>query len=421
MASAELQARIRAAEAATQQAGPAGAAQAWRRVLELDPAEPQALFLLGRIALDQGRAAEARDLLGKASRSNPGEPMIWYNLALACRAAGDVKAEAEALTGALTADPYCYPAMLARGEMLERVGQPRRAAQVYRDALKIAPPEDRVFPPLRPALARARDSVRRNSEAFAAALEERFADLRSGRPAGELSRFDESRDIMLGRTRPYHQEPTLHHIPRLPAIPFYEREDFPWLAGIEARTGEIAEELKGLLGRRTEDFSPYVSRPPGAPLDDWAELNNSLKWGVFFLCDDGKPVQAHRARCPRTVEALKGAPQPDVPGAGPTAFFSALEPRTHIPPHTGVTNTRLIVHLPLVVPPGCRFRVGNEVREWRVGEALVFDDTIEHEVWNDSDEVRVVLIFDIWNPYLTEVERELSRRLIAGYKAWYEA
>jgi aspartyl/asparaginyl beta-hydroxylase (cupin superfamily) len=72
-----------------------------------------------------------------------------------------------------------------------------------------------------------------------------------------------------------------------------------------------------------------------------------------------------------------------------------------------VTNTRAIIHLPLVVPSGCRFRVGGETREWREGEAFAFDDTIEHEAWNNSDEPRVVLILDVWNPHLTLVEQEL--------------
>ena len=84
-------------------------------------------------------------------------------------------------------------------------------------------------------------------------------------------------------------------------------------------------------------------------------------------------------------------------------------PRTHIPPHTGVTNTRLTVHLPLIVPPNCGFRVGSETREWVPGKAWVFDDTIEHEAWNRSDAPRAVLIFDIWNPILTAAERDLVR------------
>ncbi len=88
-------------------------------------------------------------------------------------------------------------------------------------------------------------------------------------------------------------------------------------------------------------------------------------------------------------------------------MFSALAPHTHIPPHTGVANTRLVVHLPLIVPDGCRFRVGNETRSYTDGEAWVFDDTIEHEAWNDSNEPRIILLFDVWNPRLSQWEQEM--------------
>ena len=103
-----------------------------------------------------------------------------------------------------------------------------------------------------------------------------------------------------------------------------------------------------------------------------------------------------------------------MPRRTPTAFFSILKPRTHLPAHTGVSNTRTIVHLPLIVPPGCRFRVGGETREWREGECLFFDDTIEHEAWNDSDELRAVLIFDTWNPHLSPAERDMLRALFGA-------
>ena len=95
-------------------------------------------------------------------------------------------------------------------------------------------------------------------------------------------------------------------------------------------------------------------------------------------------------------------------------MFSLLAPHTHIPAHTGVANTRLVCHLPLIVPPGCRFRVGESVREWREGEAFVFDDTIEHEAWNDSDKLRVVLILDLWPPALGEAERAAVSAVIAA-------
>ena len=121
------------------------------------------------------------------------------------------------------------------------------------------------------------------------------------------------------------------------------------------------------------------------------------------------PIAERCSRAPATMEVLSRLPQAQVPLRSPSALFSVLQPRTRIPPHTGVANFRLVVHLPLIVPPGCGFRVGGETREWRIGEAWVFDDTIEHEAWNDSDQPRAILILDVWNPLLTEAERAAVR------------
>jgi aspartyl/asparaginyl beta-hydroxylase (cupin superfamily) len=114
-------------------------------------------------------------------------------------------------------------------------------------------------------------------------------------------------------------------------------------------------------------------------------------------------------------------PSAQVPGYALAVFFSVLEPHTRIPAHTGVTNTRLIVHLPLLIPEKgkCFFRVGNETREFEEGQAWVFDDTIEHEAWNDSDRPRAILIFDIWNPLLSEAERERVSAMMVAIRNYY--
>ena len=105
-------------------------------------------------------------------------------------------------------------------------------------------------------------------------------------------------------------------------------------------------------------------------------------------------------------------------GLCPNAMFSALAPHTEIPPHTGETNARLVVHLPLIVPEKCTYRVGFEHRTWKVGEILVFDDTIEHTARNDSDELRVVLIFDIWNPLISREERQVVAALASAARSF---
>jgi aspartyl/asparaginyl beta-hydroxylase (cupin superfamily) len=132
-------------------------------------------------------------------------------------------------------------------------------------------------------------------------------------------------------------------------------------------------------------------------------------------------VDAHCERCPRTAAVVESLPLARTRNYSPNVLFSALEAHTVIPPHTGDTNARLVVHLPLILPPNCTFRVGNDTREWRYGKAWVFDDSVEHEARNDSAQLRVQLMFDVWNPFLSESERELVEGLLNGVGDYYLA
>jgi aspartyl/asparaginyl beta-hydroxylase (cupin superfamily) len=150
------------------------------------------------------------------------------------------------------------------------------------------------------------------------------------------------------------------------------------------------------------------------PLRQWKELNRSHKWTAIHLIQNGETIVQNARHCSKTMEVIAKMDQPHVSGASPNAMFSLLAPHTRIPPHTGVANTRVVCHLPLIVPPNCGFRVGEVTREWRVGEAFVFDDTIEHEAWNDSDELRVVLILDLWVPVLGPGDRRAITSVIGA-------
>ena len=190
------------------------------------------------------------------------------------------------------------------------------------------------------------------------------------------------------------------------SIPFHDRASFPFLDSVEAATADIRDELRAVLAQGS-GFRPYVESDPGRPRREQAGLADNPDWSAFYLWKDGEVVAENAARCPRTMEAMEAVPLCRAPNRSPSVLFSLLRPGAHIPPHTGMVNTRLICHLPLIVPAGCAFRVGNETREWREGEAWVFDDTIEHEAWNPSAETRVILLFEIWRPELTENERRL--------------
>jgi aspartyl/asparaginyl beta-hydroxylase (cupin superfamily) len=402
------------------QAGrPDEAARLWMHVLSAAPDHPQALFHLGQLALMRKDTVQARDFLERAGKAAPKEPAVPLNLSFLFRMTGDVAAEAAALTSALTIDPYFYPALLARGLLMERRGLQRQAARVYKDVLAIAPPSEQASPELREKLDHARQAVEGNAAALEASLRERLDPVRARYSGAAFDRFDECQAIQLGRKQVYTQRPSMLHFPRLPAIQFYERKEFPWLMDLENAAGIIRDELLIVLREDAAEMRPYVSHPDGAPIAQWAELNHSPRWSAFFLWEDGRRIDAHCARCPRTAALLDTIPMMDLEGFSPTVLFSVLAPRTHIPPHSSVTNARLVVHLPLIAPPGCRFRVGNETRDWKFGHAWIFDDTIEHEAWNDSDELRVIMMIDIWNPYLSGAERELVTVLLNTEREWY--
>jgi aspartyl/asparaginyl beta-hydroxylase (cupin superfamily) len=276
---------------------------------------------------------------------------------------------------------------------------------------------DRLAPELRPAVQEALAYREKYNADFGRHLDEYLAPHFKDLAGEKLGRFRESIDIMTGRKRRYDSQSNNFHYHGLAPVSFFERTDFPWLDAIEASTGAIRDEFLAVLDGE-EGFTPYLTYRNDQPLNQWAELNNSPRWSAFHLIKDGKPEAANAARCPATMAALARAPQPEQAGRTPSAMFSLLKPRTRIPPHTGVSNVRLVTHLPLIVPEGCGFRVGNETREWVPGQAWVFDDTIEHEAWNESDKLRVVLIFDIWHPHLSEAERAMISAMTRGINAF---
>jgi aspartate beta-hydroxylase len=384
----------------------------WAEAAGIMPDHPLVLHERARRLARAGDPQAAREILAQVVESSPQHVPFWLSLAAVLRTLGHRDEELAALERALAIEPRHLVVLLQKGMLLELMNKPRAAAAIYSAALQTLSARARLSPPIQAHVDHARKVVAENAERIAAVLDDRLYSLRAtAHSAADLMRLDRCVERMLGRKRIYTPEPTAMFFPFLKNYEYFPREDFPWLAALESATGAIREELLAVLSTDREGMRPYITYPDGLPLDQWRGLNHSRRWSAYFLWNDGRREEAHMARCPRTVGALAATPQVDIPDRGPTAFFSILDAHTHIPAHTGVTNTRLTVHLPLIVPSGCRFRVGGETREWRVGEAWVFDDTIEHEAWNDADVTRVILIFDIWNPQLTALERDLVREV----------
>ena len=371
-------------------------------------------FSAGRGTLD----ADDYVRLAAASRANPKDTALLMRLAAAALALGRDADEEAALGRLLKIEPRNLQALFQAAELHRRRGEGGVAAAAYRTALQCIPAGAELPANLRPLVQAARTVIDANNRAMEQFLGDRLAGLRA-RFAGEpLGRFDKALDTLLLKRRVYRPQPSFMYFPEVPPIEFYDRDLFPWLDGLEAATGEIREELMAVMAEPEESLEPYMNLA-GNVTGLWAELNNSRRWSAFHFWREGAAFEANMARCPKTMAALEAWPRCDIPGFAPTAMFSILEPRTRIPPHVGTNNARLVVHLPLVIPPRCGFRVGAETRPWIEGQAFVFDDTIEHEAWNNSDDWRAVLIVDIWNPHVTAAEREMVRALTDGVNAFY--
>jgi len=355
-------------------------------------------------AAARGDAPAARLILAEITASSPGRLEPWLKLAAMCRSQGDAEAALDAVAGALRIDPLGFLPLLLKASLLDALGRTEEAGEAHGHALAQRPAA--IPDGLAAAVAAAEQRHAAHVAAIAGRLAGATANLAGtldGREARRVGRFHTN---IIRATRPYHSEPSHFHYPGLREREFHDREDFPWLAALEARTASILEDFQRVMAAERAELVPYIQYPDDVPLRQWAALNRSRDWTAIHLVQNGRRVEANARHCPAVMALLAGLDQPEVAGRSPNAMFSLLAPGAHIPPHTGVANTRLVCHLPLIVPPGCWFRVGAERRAWEVGTAWVFDDTIEHEAANPSASLRVIFIADIWHPDLSPAERQ---------------
>ena len=357
-----------------------------------------------------GDFAGARTMLEHAVEADGSSHGLWMKLSAMRKASGDLKGALAAIDRALAISPLDFPSLLSRAVILDQLGDPS-AGEEFGNALAQLPLGDETERVWHAPIAHARkrrDEYRRTLEAR---LAESIPDDLPHAARARAGRFISNRSR---RTHHFHQEPSDFHYPGLPEIEFHDRELFPGLQALEESTTEIRAEFDALIAAEAAEMAPYIQYPERVPMRQWKELNHNPKWTAIHLLQNGRRVDTNARHCPKTLEALGRMDQPQVPGASPNAMFSLLAPKTRIPPHTGVANTRLVCHLPLIVPPNCGFRCGETTVEWTVGKAFVFDDTIEHEAWNDSDELRVVLILDLWPPALADADRQAVAAVIGA-------
>jgi aspartate beta-hydroxylase len=367
-------------------------------------------------ALQGRQPTQARQLFERLVAAGKADDTVYIGLTYACAALGDRPAAHAAADRALVLAPSNLQALMAKADVLHADKDGQAAAAYYRAALRAAPEPSHLSPNLRHELQRAQDMIGHYAGRFEAFL---TAELeKTGFDARRDARFAESLELMLGKKEIYPQQPRAYFFPGLPLIQFFDNTRFPWLKRLEDATDAIRAELLRILEEDGDAFVPYVQGDPDRPKVNQGALFNNPAWSAFFLWKNGEPVPENMARCPHTMAALADVPKPHVPGRTPSMLFSLLRPGAHIPAHHGMLNTRMIGHLPLIVPPGCQLRVGNETRAWEEGRAWLFDDSIEHEAWNNSGQTRVILLFEAWRDDISLRERELIAAMLASIDAY---
>ncbi|HEY8618048.1 aspartyl/asparaginyl beta-hydroxylase domain-containing protein [Phenylobacterium sp.] len=384
--------------------------------LSATPADLQASWRDGATALRQGRPADALPHFRRIVDSGQANAAVWIGIALATKQLGDIPAHKEALAAALRLDPRDIRALLMTADNHAADGDARAASSYYDAVVKVAVAAGTVEKSMEAEVGRALHMREQYARAYAAHLDAELGPRGLDAPAGRRAR--KAVDLLTGRRELYLQQPKALYFPELPNIEWAERAAFPFLDKVEAATDAIRAELRQVLAEDSA-FSPYVELEANRPFfDDHGMLGNP-DWSAFYLWKAGAPVPENAARCPATMAALEEAPLCRIAGRTPSILFSLLRPGAHIQPHHGFMNARYVCHLPLIVPDGCAMRVGGETRPWVEGQACVFDDTIEHEAWNrHPDQLRVVLIFDIWRPELTAEERELVAAVLQAVDSY---
>ncbi|MBL8201689.1 MAG: aspartyl/asparaginyl beta-hydroxylase domain-containing protein [Chromatiales bacterium] len=402
------------------------AEQAFMRVLSEDPFNLQALNIVALASLRLGQFHRARELLDRAVSVSPNHAASHHHLGRAAELMGDLATARASYARATQLGAELPAARLHLAAVLEQLGEHHASLVQYARVMSDMQARGKWVdvattpPALVSLVAHAAQVVRAGRRSlFFGLLEPLLAEF--GRPG--LARVERMLRIHLGEEAQAcpdpRQQPTFLYFPDLPATPYFDRALLPWVDGLECRAGDIRSELQAVLA--TDAGAEDVFGSAELAAQNLKSERGAPGWTGYYFYRHGERREANCAACPVTTEALDRLPLSRVPAHGPEVLFSVFTPGTHLLPHRGVTNTRVVGHLPLIVPPDCALRVGGEEHAWQEGRVVVFDDTYEHEAWNRSDRLRVVLIFDLWNPHLTELERAAVARLVVAMGEFRQA
>ena len=416
-----LEQRVRQAREFDRIGHQAQAQAAWESVARLAPQHAEAATRLARQAMTSGDAARALQLLKAATSADPGHATLPIDAAFAHLALQQPLQAMAVLEAAVRSHPGHAEAWLLLGEVREVDGDAAGALKAWYQAVTRAQQAGLwLGPQTTPAhqldaVMHAIEVVRKGRRDLFFAS---FADVRERFGASELHRVERALTGYLGdwdATPPdARQRPKFLYFPGLPETPFLDPELQPWAARLRDAYPVIRDEALHVLAEDQSAFSDYVQLKGQAHMADFVGGSGAAPaWEAFFFYRRGKRFADNHRRCPYTSELLESIDLCRIADQTPEICFSLLKAGSHILPHFGVSNTRVVMHLPLVVPADCALHLlGIGERRWREGELLMFDDTFEHEAWNRSTEHRLILLMDCWNPHLRLPERLAVTQLI---------
>ncbi len=427
----DTEALLRSAIEAHDQGRGNEALQLYTRVLQRAPHHVGALFRFAMLAYQAGRPNECAPILEKAAHLEPGNAEIRFRLGHVLGIMGRLEEAICQLERAVELAPHNFEALLKLGVLYLRTGNRENALAAFQRAVVIAPQmrhwlSDPKLPgDLRKAIGIALGALQQKFAAFA---EQCLEHLHEHYPGEDLSRLEAGiRELCGGKKRPCtnpKRRPALLNFPELPERPWFERDEFDWVERVESAFPTIRDELQELLATRA-GFKPYCTETESnvgmsAAGTDFSSLAGSMMWNALHLYRNSYRFDENCARCPGTVSLMESLPTPRIRNQSPEVFFSCLQPGGHIIPHHGLMNVRLTVHLGLIVPEGCALRAGGETRSWEEGRLFFFDDSYEHEAWNRGTSDRVVLIFEAWNPALSNAEKAGIEHVFKLRRDWLD-
>lgn len=379
------------------------AAAILQKFLDVSPENPQAVTMLSRVFRAGGQFENAVPLLETLCQIDANDPWSWYDLGETHEALGDFKTAATTYLRAWSLNRKNARFALNAGFALWQSGREK-------DALNVWSIGSEFDPLVRSAQSRpeADDATRMKSKTADTELRRHLTHLhREGLDAHR--NVDRLKTSLWPQThfgqvdyKVENQRPYMFYVPDLPARPVFDVSLLPWADVLRDATPDIIKELKNYL-KRTDDYgSPYLAHMSDGQ-ESWKALQGSEDWNALHLYKDAKRQSCAEA-FPVTLAAMQNVPLVEMFGEPMEVFFSVLKPGTHIPPHFGLSNSRLTAHLPLIIPDNCEIRVSDHVHKWREGELFLFDDSFDHEARNDSNEIRIVLIFETWRPDLSAAE-----------------